>query len=130
MTREWTPVEVQPLVDNQEQRQWWQPIVSALSDWEPKVGDRVRVRLSGECQQDGYAGSLKQNILVSHVGHYPSEEGVTGTVVVCAYIERDGFCIEESHRVVIKFDTAFKDMVPGVAIQRGHYAACELELLP
>lgn len=90
MTREWTPVEIEPLVDDETQRSWWQPIVRALSDWEPKVGDKVRVRLNGECQTfhmgSGHAHDSHELIAIIRSGDiggpgYMGANGAEGEVV-------------------------------------------------
>lgn len=46
--------------------------------WMPKVGDRVRVRISGECGVQG--GSLSPISKAGVTAHFPDEDGATGTV--------------------------------------------------
>lgn len=92
---------------------FWEP-------WRPKVGDRVRVRLSGECHQfhdndtPGYIDGKK-----SLYGHHASVNGAIATV---EYIRTEG----ESwagHQCGIYYD----DEVFG--LKGSCYAAAELEPL-
>lgn len=64
MSTEW--VEVQPLVDDAEQRAFWEP-------WSPKIGDRVRYRWRPECP--GVYGLLGDD-----QGHPPAFDRQVGRV--------------------------------------------------
>lgn len=52
--------------------------------WEPvtfKVGDRVRVRLSGECLARTVQGSVIEDYYSSNALHLPEDNGLDGVVV-------------------------------------------------
>jgi hypothetical protein len=105
----WTPVT--PLSDEPQDLAYWEP-------WQPKIGDRVRVRLSGECLVKGPAMSAETGKRYLCDGHPEWENGVTGVVSVCRSGRCDGF---SRHKVVVEF--AHPDGRPWM----GHFAACELE---
>ena len=111
-------VAVQPLADDDLNRRYWS---------EPKIGDRVRVRLSGECRVTGLAKRFDGTVVWIDT-HIAAENGQTGTVIECPFIARDGFCMEDSHRSVVQFDEHLSD--PEFPCRVGHFAACELEPLP
>ncbi len=118
----WTPVA--PLTDEPQDQGFWEP-------QQFKIGDRVRVRLNGECRFE----TLGMNSLgvMSKPGllHRAWEDGKTGTVIPCRYIASRGFCEHASdgrgHKIVVQYDTA--EIHPDISTDTGHYAAVELELL-
>lgn len=77
-----------------------------------KVGDRVRVRLSGECPFMRGEGEIV---------HAPEEDGVTGTVdrVTCPFTP--------GHPIDVIFDTSYR--LNGQTWVGGCFAAAELEPL-
>lgn len=98
----------------------WQP-------WQPKPGDRVRVRLSGECRAElppECAGRL-YGLVFAHEG---IPDGVTGTVVAMegygpnlAHFERIG------HTTAVSFDERVR--VGGIEWKEVEFAPSELEAL-
>ena len=93
----------------------WQP-------WTPKVGDRVRIRLSGECQAEVQAGSpMHRAGMLS--GHVPDEHGMTGTVDMVNSREY----VRDQHPYLVQFD---RPLFLGNDCSCGDlYAAAELEPL-
>lgn len=96
--------------------------------WTPKIGDRVRVRLSAECQRAVEPGS--PGAISGQGSHAPQFDGLTGRIispgiyaaVIAAVINRD-------HAYLVEFDQpitidGYRHLVHGDA-----YAAAELELL-
>lgn len=93
----------------------WEP-------WQPKVGDRVRVRLNGECHRRYHVMSLLGTHSDVRYGHVPEEDGRIGTVAI-----GPGRPSEPSHRFAVVYDVPmFSD---GLPIVGGAYAAIELELI-
>lgn len=86
-----------------------------------RVGDRVRIRLSGECRRHPLPESLYGRLDI--VGHHPNEDGLTGTVAM--FLEP----IADGHMVYVGTDDTF-DIGSGKETRRWiSYAASELELL-
>lgn len=116
MTSEvWTPVE--PMADEPEQGAFWEP-------QRFEVGDRVRVRLSGECQSHGNAevepGVWKDS------GHRLEMEGRYGVIGPCPDNRRSPCKCFAGHPYVARGIST-----PGFELTRfGHFAAVELERLP
>lgn len=107
----WT--EVTPLVDDAPNRSYWPQF---------KVGDRVRVRLSGECQVEGEwrnHGNMDFETGV-YRGHPDHSNGLVG--VVNHTSERYP---GHPYRVGLKCPC-----LPVGKKHAGYFAACELELLP
>jgi len=111
---EWVAVE--PLVDTPEQTAYWQR--------EFKVGDRVRVRLSGECQMPTDAfGKL------IGVGHPHISGECIGTVIPCPWLAQGCAHAEKwGHPYAVEFDGGIE--VDGQVWRGSHFAACELEPAP
>ena len=93
--------------------------------WEPwtfKVGDRVRVRLSGECRWARFSKALGD-------GHLPVEDGLEGEIVDWP----EGWPRGGGHDLAVWFDSPplLVDPDTGVPgyLTRASYAAIELELL-
>lgn len=89
------------------------------------VGDRVRVRLSGECTTNGRQyNSRTGEIGISYQRHIPEEDGKTGTV-----IERPSYMAPaQRHYVSVEFDAVFS--AGGFKrIVAATYAPAELELI-
>ena len=96
--------------------------------WEPQtfeIGQRVRVRLSAECQLKPCPGSYYDQI--GQVGHPEHENGLTGTVTDFKQDERD-FLAAQGHTIDVEYDI---DMRPTIGDGRqsrgGVYCALELE---
>ena len=89
-----------------------------------KVGDRVRVRLSGECQtrgkvRDPYTGKYEVRT------HPDFADGLIGTVIVCTHCLDARCSLYEGHPFLIRMDHDF-----GTGKTYGAYfAASELEPL-
>jgi hypothetical protein len=101
---------------------------AVVEAWTPKVGDRVRVRLNGECQvlmqqfdqDNGY-----KPIPVDPGGHFTAEDGRTGRIVPIdprIHVEVE----PEAHPYVVKFDRPIP-MGNGLYCFASPFAACELE---
>jgi hypothetical protein len=99
---------------------WWEPVTF-------KVGDRVRVRLSGECQSEPHINSGAH-----HWGnplHVDSEHRAIGTIELmdkgsAEYYDSIG------HPFTVRFDEPVRiTWRPGQLRPRGVFAAAELELL-
>jgi hypothetical protein len=119
---------VTPLVDDDEQRTYWEP-------WAPKVGDRVRVTLSGECRQqfrsaqDYIGGPIVVLAPTTPGTHVDEESGKTGKVEFVVGDEYAGRPVppETSHRYGVRYDTPISGRW---RMWGGCYAAIELEPLP
>lgn len=87
--------------------------------WLPRIGDRVRVVLNGECQVPA-PPHLRHR---GHVGHYDGEQGLIGVVVgletAVIDLESATWAMAHGHPIAVKFGPRFG----------GWYAACELEPL-
>lgn len=95
----------------------WEP-------WQPEVGQRVRIRLSGECPieyRHAEAGYDRIRKVIEPVGHNPDESGRVGTVSAVQREERGG------HYYMVDYDRLLwqDDMWWAGAV----YAAIELEPL-
>lgn len=101
---------VTPLTDETPQRTYWQ---------EFKVGDRVRVRLSGECNRVWAAESALANEAI--VGHPDEWNGRLGTVVPAVRPE-----LFSHHPVGVEVE-GDPVTLGGIVYQSGRFAACELE---
>lgn len=89
--------------------------------WTPKIGDRVRVRLSGECQYSVRLGTSGPAIQ----GHSAGEDGVTGTVIewpLAAWMR-----VGQGHDFAVEYDGPIES--EGLTMRGAEYAACELEPL-
>jgi hypothetical protein len=96
-----------------------------IEPWTPKIGDRVRVVLNGECQFQAHpeshaaaSGELR--------GHFDHEHGRTGTVVEPDH-DAEFFAAQDHHYLVM-----YDEEVPlpdGYVCTGDYYAACELEPL-
>lgn len=130
MTTEWVTVE--PLVDTPDQQEYWR----GIPEWTPKVGDRVRVRLSGECRQvfssalDYNDGPVVGLLPTTPTRHVDEEHGLTGIVdvVLVANTLFRGKPIPSD--ITHCFCVVFDEPLDGRwKMWGGTYAACELELL-
>jgi hypothetical protein len=92
---------------------YWEP-------WTPKVGDRVRVRLSPECRHERQSSSTREMI----GSHIPEENGRVGTVAPWpnpTWPRRNG------HDICVVFD------VPIAVTAWRHFYGCAfaaIELVP
>ena len=95
---------------------FWQP-------WRPQFGQRVRLRLSGECERVWPCCNAEDKV----VGHPEVVGGATGTVTFCpAHIN----CASKypDHPYLVRLDQTV--MCPhGQAIVAAHFAALELDPL-
>lgn len=110
-----------------EPRPYWQP-------WTPRVGQRVRVRLSGECAaRQHHHDTDARRVTLGPGGHYATEEGREGVIVactrqLCAEWRRDHW----GHGVHVIYDEPFEiELADGSAAKAigQAYAAIELEPL-
>jgi hypothetical protein len=108
----WTPV--QPLSDEPQGQAYWEP-------WTPKIGDRVRVRLSGECNVSGPVRETPSSPIVHGPGHPAYQNGIEGTVTFCDPKCTGGGAHATGHRVRVDY------LHPSGWLHHGHFAACELE---
>jgi hypothetical protein len=99
--------------------QFWQP-------WQWKVGDRVRVRLSGECQLEYHDLSPAKRIAGICNGHLSAEDGLTGTVVEYGNSpDIHAFAVKQGHPYSVQWD---RNIRTGRFHWGGsNYAAAELE---
>lgn len=115
----WTHVE--PLVDAPAPAAYWE-------SWTPKIGDRVRVRLNGECRVDWRSHDVQMTSKGLVQGHQLVEDGRLGTVSDCG----EGFPCPHTkpmgHEYGIEYDTPMDAL--GIVWAGGHYAAGELERVP
>lgn len=110
---------VEPLTDTPEQREYFQSF---------KVGDRVRVRLSGECQAPWGELPWRNKLgAIGRDGHLVGENHRSGTVRTCP--TRDCPLCQGAlgHNVAIAYDESFFE--EGCEWPGGHYAPAELEPL-
>lgn len=94
--------------------EFWEP-------WQPAIGQRVRVRLSGECPAE------RENEMPRHlIGHEPHVNGVTGIVT-----EPNECGCWNGHRFRVSFDVVqHSRRYPDLLFLSGSvYAALELEPL-
>lgn len=111
---------------------YWEP-------WQPQPGQRVRIRLSGECQAQFISGysdlavlgaSFQRNFKDS--GHVPEEDGAEGTVVTSGVLGRLREVVSvpdtrSSHPYVVQFEPWLPTPSVGGTLRAAAYAACELE---
>lgn len=82
--------------------------------WRFEFGQRVRVRLSGECQ---YARTVNRGTCAFPMPHLPATDGETGTVVLT------GRAAYAGHPYYVALD-----VLDGLVVPAGDwFAACELE---
>ncbi len=99
--------------------------------WQPEgmrpfqVGDRVQVRLSGECQVEGAPTSHDADH--GFRGHRPAEHGMTGTVT--RQKKDNQYLHTQGHLYQIDYDTSLKCALCDAVGGLGSYAAAELVLL-
>lgn len=92
----------------------WEP-------WTPKVGDRARIRITGECELRYIKGCLHESL--GNVGHPLSYDGVEGTVVG---VDSAGFYAERGHRFWVRTESRV-DVGDGFLTKRyDNWAAIEL----
>ncbi len=99
--------------------------------WRPKVGDRVRVRLSPECDWNTRTTDMFTGRKMATGGpHDDEEDGRVGTVDQLRYeaplSEREA---EETHPYAVTFDDPYWSVRDRLLIQGAHFAASELEPL-
>lgn len=105
--------------------------------WEPvtfKVGDRVRVRLSGECTEAPALGCTAQRL--GQPLHEDDENHLTGTIidddtVIAQRLGRDSqvrIAINYYRSIGHTYNVLFDEAAP-TGITVGAYAAAELELI-
>ena len=113
-TETWTPVE--PLTDDDLNQRYWR---------EPKVGDRVRVRLSGECQLEGPVLNIETR-KTEHGRHPEFIDGQYGTVIVCHHCGSVSCDLYEGHPFRVRLDERLGNGPHFAA----YLAPSELEILP
>ena len=88
--------------------------------WHPEVGQRVRVRLSGECRAplEPLSGGLRVGATYRHPQEF---DGLSGTVIET----RDKFYENSGHQYHVQLDTHV--WVNGEPFWLDHFAAIELE---
>lgn len=94
--------------------------------WAPAVGQRVRVRLSGECQAPVQPDTNFYRVITK--GHHELIDGVTGEVCVHPDLNGSGdLYAEHGHFYDVRFDHGIK--IPGTpfVMVGDTFAAIELE---
>ncbi len=96
---------------------------AVVEPWQPKVGDRVRVRLSAECNLKWSTVGLSSGRDYGAQRHAPEVDGVVGSVV-----EQPAFTnAPPGHPYPVRYD---KPLWVGFNhVAGGNYAASELEPL-
>ncbi len=89
--------------------------------WQPKVGDRVRVRLSGECRIECLP--LSPQGMAGLLGHPNTVNGQVGTIIAGEL----AYYVHRGHPYKVQFDDPFQ--WNGRAWPSTHLAAVELEPL-
>lgn len=99
--------------------EFWEP-------WHPEVGQRVRIRLNGECDIPTWWVKGEKVVDFGN-GHLDIENNCVGTIIECPFTERDGYCrhVEVGHPYAVVIDGGISQS--GVRIRGAHYAALELE---
>lgn len=102
------------MIDEKDLDQPWIP----EGAWMPRIGERVRVRLSGECRHQWGEGYCDPD------GHFDFEDGLTGTV-----ISPDGRPHHAGHPIWVGWDTAHRVSLPqgNLLLMGCPYALAELE---
>jgi hypothetical protein len=85
---------------------YWEP-------WQPRLGDRVRVRLSAECRAPW-----------ADEGHDPRYDGLSGTVAHFPWSSD-----WPGHPYTVRFDVTLPTENPYEVLVGGYFAAIELEPL-
>jgi len=111
---DWMPVA--PLTDEPQAPAFWEP-------WQFKIGDRVRVRLNGECNVTGPVRETPASPIVHGPGHLAYQNGMKGTVTPCATGCTGGGAHATGHPIRVDY------LHPSGWLHHGHFAACELEPL-
>lgn len=111
----------------------WEP-------WVPEEGQRVRVRISAECQHEvnydrGLDGISIGEAFVERVGHDPAEDDHTGTVIAAdpldeRYVSDPRWRTFEAHRFMVDFDDPVIPAIVDYPQKCQYFAACELVPLP
>lgn len=103
--------------------------------WEPvtfQVGDRVRVRLSGECLATAHPRSEAALRGVTDI-HFANENGRIGTITDPPTHRRIDPVMEhyvsQGHRYLVTYDVEFRHPAMWGARPDGMFAAAELELI-
>lgn len=101
---------------------------AVIEPWTPKVGDRVRVALNGECQHLRERTSLKHGPIGILCGHQDGEHGRIGTVCIDPLPANFDY---GNHRYLVMFDKPWEhdNGFHRARMTGAHYAACELERL-
>ena len=91
--------------------------------WTPEVGQRVRVRISAECQvrPDPGSGADRSGV----IGHVEWEDGLTGVVMPHPVGEA---MAAQGHRYMVKWDQ--ERILDDERFNASPYAAIELEPIP
>lgn len=99
----------------------WEP-------WIPKIGQRVRIKLNGECQLRPCPGSYYEQI--GQRGHPGYEDGLKGTVTNFKQPNSD-FLTDQGHAIDVEYDIDNRPEIGhGRRARGGTYCALELEPLP
>lgn len=101
-----------------------------VKSWQPRVGQRVRIVLNGECQLRPCEGSYYARI--GQIGHPSYEQGLTGTVSSFHDVteaEHDVMA-QQGHLIDVEYDRHVYPTLPDGRLARGGtYCAFELEPL-
>ena len=111
---DWTPVA--PLTDESPDQGFWEP-------QQFKIGDRVRVRLNGECNVTGPVRETPASPIVHGPVHLAYQNGMEGTVTPCVPKCTGGGVHATGHHIGVDY------LHSSGWLHHGHFAACELEPL-
>lgn len=104
--------------------------MSVWEPWVPAEGDRVRVRISGECRAtlayDTGRDGLLSEVFVDRLGHSPTEDGAVGEVIIVEQWFDSGDSAHDTHRFMVEFDEPVAVDVVDHPQTCHYFAACEL----
>ncbi len=97
-----------------------------VEPWHPKPGDRVRVRVNGECTHSGPVEAMLTGDFLAEGGpHEEIEDGRPGVVVILPSTDAS----DVTHPYAVTYDEPFWSERDQLLIRGAHYAAAELEPL-
>lgn len=102
---------------------------AAYEPWKPRVGQRVRIRLSGECRAE-LPVECTARFAGGNLAHHPGQDGVVGTVSRPSYrIPRENldYARRIDHPYCVNYDAPLEYL--GRMWGGGNFASCELEPL-
>lgn len=95
-----------------------------IEPWQPQIGDRVRVRLNGECQA-AFVSRFGTGQAFGTSSHIAESDGEIGTVSVFGEL----LISNPDHPFTVEFDKLIWSASEASFFFGAAYAACELEPL-